>query len=152
MSESPSLPRFRQVVLDTEDARRLAEFYRQLLGYGYLAGSEPPPAGQPDPMGDDWLVLVGHDGRRALAFQQVATLPAPTWPEGPRPQMLHLDFSVTDAAELRHHRDRALALGARILRDESADPDEALYVFADPSGHPFCIFVLPATETVSPRS
>ena len=146
MTDSTSYPRYRQVVLDTEDARGLAEFYRLLLGYEYLSGSEAPPPGEPDPMGDDWLVLVGVDGRRALAFQQVASLPEATWPEGPRPQMLHLDFSVQDAAALVHQRDRAVALGARILRDDTADPDDALYVFADPSGHPFCIFVLPPEE------
>jgi len=145
MTES-SYPRFRQVVLDTEDARALAEFYRELLGLSYLAGSERPPTGEPDPMGEDWLVLVGGDGRRSLAFQQVASLPPATWPEGPRPQMLHLDFSVPDAGELERQRARAVALGARVLRDDSADPEEALFVFADPSGHPFCIFVLPSEE------
>ena len=31
------------------------------------------------------------DGTPRLAFQQVAHLPPPTWPDGPRPQMLHLD-------------------------------------------------------------
>ena len=40
-------------------------------------------------------------------------------------------------------RDRAEALGARMLLDRSTDPDEPLYVFADPAGHPFCIFVSP---------
>jgi hypothetical protein len=30
-------PRLRQVVLDGTDARLLAEFYRQLLGWRYLA-------------------------------------------------------------------------------------------------------------------
>ena len=30
----------------------------------------------------------------SLAFQQVRSPPEPTWPEGPRPQMLHLDTSV----------------------------------------------------------
>ena len=38
------------------------------------------------------------------------------------------------------HR-RALALGAELLLDRSADPEEPLYVYADPAGHPFCIFV-----------
>jgi hypothetical protein len=28
-----------------------------------------------------------------------------------------------------------------VLRDRSDDPDEPLRVYADPAGHPFCIFV-----------
>jgi hypothetical protein len=34
-----------------------------------------------------------------------------------------------------------LGLGARLLRDRFDDPDEPLYVYADPAGHPFCLFV-----------
>jgi hypothetical protein len=30
-----------------------------------------------------------------------------------------------------------------VLLDRSRDPDEPLYVFADPAGHPLCIFVSP---------
>jgi hypothetical protein len=37
-----------------------------------------------------------------------------------------------------------VALGATVLEDRFDDPQEALYVFADPAGHPFCIFVSPA--------
>ncbi len=31
-------PRLQQTVLDTTDPRRLAEFYRELLGYRYRSG------------------------------------------------------------------------------------------------------------------
>jgi catechol 2,3-dioxygenase-like lactoylglutathione lyase family enzyme len=54
---------------------------------------------------------------------------------------LHIDFTVSSPAELERQRARAEALGAEVLLDRSDDPDEALYVFADPSGHPFCVFV-----------
>jgi hypothetical protein len=37
--------------------------------------------------------------------------------------------------------ERALALGARLIEDRSDDPEEPLRVYADPAGHPFCIFV-----------
>jgi hypothetical protein len=57
-------------------------------------------------------------------------------------QQLHLDFAVGSAAELVAARDRALALGATLRHDRSDHPDEPLYVFADPAGHPFCIFVV----------
>jgi catechol 2,3-dioxygenase-like lactoylglutathione lyase family enzyme len=136
-----SYPTLRQVVLDGTDARALAEFYRRLLGLTYRPGDEPPPAGSPDPRGEDWLVL--RDGQRglAVAFQQVAELPEPTWPEGPRPQMLHLDLTVPTREELDSQHERALGLGARLLLDRSDDEEEPLRVYADPAGHPFCIFV-----------
>ena len=75
-----SLPVLRQVVLDTTDPRGLAEFYRQLLGLVYRPGDAPPPAGEPDPLGSDWLVLRHPDGPSALAFQHVDELPEATWP------------------------------------------------------------------------
>lgn len=140
MSDERTYPTLRQVVLDTTDARGLAEFYRQLLGLEYRPGDEPPPPGEPDPNGREWLVLR-RNGASALAFQQVAQLPVATWPEGPVPQQLHLDCTVPDTAELTVQHERALALGATLLLDRFDDDDEPLYVYADPSGHPFCIFV-----------
>ncbi len=147
MNEGQGFPRLRQVVLDGTDARALAELYRQLLGLSYRPGDEPPPAGQPDPNGEDWLVLLNPDGGARVAFQQVPELPEPTWPSGPRPQMLHLDLTVQSAAELDVQHERALALGARLLHDRSNDPEEPLRVYADPAGHPFCIFSLSGLAT-----
>lgn len=135
--------RLRQVVLDTTDARALAEFYRELLGLAYRPGDEPPAPGDPDPRGEDWLVLRDPDGGMQLAFQQVAELPEATWPDGPHPQQLHLDMTVPSKDELRHQHDRVIALGARLLLDEIDDPEESLRVYADPAGHPFCLFVPP---------
>jgi hypothetical protein len=136
-----TLPALRQVVLDAVDARALAEFYRELLGLAYRPGHEPPPAGEPDPQGADWLVLRDGAGRTVLAIQPVDELPEATWPEGPVPQQLHLDLAVPTAADLDAAHERAQALGARPLLDRSDDPDEPLHVYADPAGHPFCIFV-----------
>jgi catechol 2,3-dioxygenase-like lactoylglutathione lyase family enzyme len=137
-----SHPRFRSVVLDSTAPRRLAEFYRQLLGYEYRLGDEPPPSGVVDGAGQDWLVLE-KPGAPRLAFQHVDELPRSSWPGVEVPQQLHLDLTVPTAAELAVQRDHALALGARLLLDRSHDPAEPLYVFADPDGHPFCIFVWP---------
>lgn len=137
-------PELRQVVLDCRHARPLAEFYRQLLGLRYRPGDEPPAAGEPDPAGQDWLVLRDLAGRARVAFQQVADLPEATWPTGPCPQQLHLDLTVPTAADLAIQHDRALALGARLLYDRSDDKQEPLRVYADPAGHPFCIFVASA--------
>lgn len=138
-----TLPRLRSVVLDTTDARGLAEFYRQLLGCHYRPGDEPPPSGEPDPKGHDWLVLVDPAGTTRIAFQQVDELAPPTWPDGTVPQQLHLDLTVPDVQQLAVQHDRAQSLGARLLYDRSDDPVEPLHVYADPAGHPFCIFVAP---------
>ena len=135
-------PAWRQVVLDCPSPRRLAEFYRQLLGLSYRPGDEPPEDDDDDPRGEDWLVLWGPEGVNRIAFQHVADLPEATWPGGPRPQMLHLDFSVPTVAELNVQHDRAVRLGARLLLDRSEDMNEPLRVYADLAGHPFCLFVL----------
>ena len=136
-------PQFRQVVLDATDARELAEFYRELLGWQYRPGDEPPAPGEPDPAGQDWLVLKDAAGAVRVAVQQVSALPKVTWPDGPVPQQLHLDLYVTTADDLTAADERALALGARLIGDRSADPEEPLRVYADPAGHPFCIFLGP---------
>jgi Glyoxalase-like domain len=136
----PGFPKLRQVVLDCTDARLLAEFYRQLLGLRYRPGDEPPLAGEPDPAGQDWLVLQDAAGNPTVAFQQVAQLPETTWPAGPLPQQLHLDLTVPTAADLDLQHERAISLGARLLYDRSDDPEEPLRVYADLAGHPFCIF------------
>jgi catechol 2,3-dioxygenase-like lactoylglutathione lyase family enzyme len=138
-----SVPAFRQVVIDTLGARASAEFYRELLGLTYRPGDEPPPADEPDPAGVDWLVLTRADGEPLLAFQQVERLVVPTWPDDAVPQQLHLDFAVSSRDELLAQHDRVLALGGSMLLDRFDDEVEPLRVYGDPSGHPFCIFVLP---------
>ena len=141
MTSAAGIPAIAQVVLDTTDARALADFYRELLDLVYRPGDERPPDGQPDPRGEDWLVLLHRDGRRAIAFQQLRAVPRVTWPTGPFPQMLHLDTTVPTVEELRAAHGRALALGATVLLDRTDDDEEPLWVFADPAGHPFCVFV-----------
>lgn len=134
-------PRVRQVVLDSTDARRAAEFWRQLVGLVYRPGHEPPAAGEDDPAGRDWLNLRSPDGSPLLAFQQVAELARSTWPEADVPQQLHLDLTVLDRDELDAVHGRVLALGGVLRLDRSDDEEEPLRVYADPDGHPFCVFV-----------
>ncbi|GAB3198165.1 VOC family protein [Nocardioides hungaricus] len=135
-----SHPVVRQTVLDCREPRRLGDFYRDLLGWAYRPGDETPEDDE------DWLVLRPVDGRYGLAFQGNPEYVSPVWTPGPdRPgdqQMtMHLDLTVPDAASLEEQRRRVLALGGAVLLDRTDDEDEPLYVFADPSGHPFCIFV-----------
>ncbi|MGH9057184.1 MAG: VOC family protein [Acidimicrobiales bacterium] len=140
---SSGYPSLRQVVLDATDARSLAEFYRELLGFSYRPGDERPARGVQDVRGSDWLVLRNSAGVPSVAVQQVEALPAATWPGGPIPQQLHLDLTVPTVEELDLQHTRATGLGAQLLLDRSDDEDEPLRVYADPAGHPFCIFVAP---------
>ena len=128
----------RQIVLDAEDARELAAFYLDLLGGEYRPGDEPAADGSDDRA--EWVAIRTSEGV-GITVQRVDRLHRATWPDGPVPQQLHLDFTVADAEELEQQRARAAALGATVLDDRSGDPEEALYVLADPSGHPFCLFV-----------
>ena len=138
MADRPDLPVLRQVVLDTTDARALAEFYRELLGYEYRAGDEPPDEEPPD-----WLVLRDPGSDSRVAFQLVDVLPSSTWPAATVPQQLHLDLTVDSKASLDVQHERVLTLGGRLLLDRSDDEQEPLRVYADPAGHPFCVFVAP---------
>ncbi|PVY96025.1 VOC family protein [Actinomycetospora cinnamomea] len=136
-------PVLRQTVIDAPDARVLAEFYRRLLGLRYRPGDEPSDTGVDDEQARHWLALHHHDGMPVLAFQPVAALPTVTWPDGEHPQMLHLDLTVPTVEDLQRQHRRALELGATHLLDRADDPHEPLHVYADPAGHPFCVFVAP---------
>ena len=81
------------------------------------SGTDRQPKGHGKPDNVDWLVLTDEQGNRRLAFQQVDNLNRTTWP---LPE---------------------LALGAELRLDRTDDPNEPLFVYADPAGHPFCIFV-----------
>jgi catechol 2,3-dioxygenase-like lactoylglutathione lyase family enzyme len=129
-------PALFQTVIDTVNVRRLADFYRDLLGLRYRPGHETPEPGE------DWLVLTDEAGGRRLAFQQVEDLPQSTWPDTGVPQQLHLDLTVTSRKALDRQHQRVLDLGGRLRLDRADDPDEPLRVYADLDGHPFCIFVV----------
>lgn len=136
----PDYPELLHTVIDSTEPRALAEFYRKLLGYVYRPGDEPEDNdGEADD--SDWLVLTDSNGNRKLAFQQVDHLDPTTWPSPAVPMQMHLDLTVANRDELEHQRRRAEELGAQVLFDRTDDKDEPLYVFADPAGHPFCIFV-----------
>lgn len=125
-------------VVDATNVREVAEFYRQLLNLRYRPGDEPPADG-PDTA--DWLVLTENNGTPVLAFQLTDALPRTTWPDTAVPMQLHLDFTVPDREALTEAHERAMSLGAALLLDRTDDQDEPLYVFSDPAGHPFCIFL-----------
>ena len=136
MAEFPTLM---HTAIDAADFRGLAEFYRRLLGLRYRSGGEPVVDGEV--RDTDWLVLVDAAGNRVMAFQEKKDTRAPTWPSEEVPMQMHMDFNVPTKDELERHRRRCEQLGARLLLDRTHDPDEPLYVMADPAGHPFCLLV-----------
>lgn len=134
-----SYPVLLHTAIDAPDCRALGEFYRQLLGLRYREGEEPPTDGSPDDA--DWLVLLDDNGNRVLTIQEKKDTTPPTWPSDEVPMQMHMDFRVPSVEDLERHRERAEALGARLLYDRSEDEGEPLFVLADPAGHPFCLLV-----------
>jgi catechol 2,3-dioxygenase-like lactoylglutathione lyase family enzyme len=112
-------------VLDAPDARALAEFYRQLLGWE-LAEDSP-----------DWVVLRAPDGSARLSFQTEPRYRRPVWPstDDDQQMMAHLDIEVDD---LEAEVARAVAAGAEVA---SFQPQDHVRVCLDPVGHPFCLFL-----------
>ncbi len=114
-------------VLGAPDARVLAEFYGELLGW-------PKRADEPD-----WVALRPSDGGAGLSFQTEETHVPPVWPAGPGDQqmMAHLDIEVDDLEAAGAY---AVFLGATLA---GFQPQEYVRVYLDPAGHPFCFWVIP---------
>jgi len=110
------------VVFDTADLATESAFWAGLLG-GTVAAD------------DDWH-SVYVDGEPRLGFQLAPDHVRPDWPDG-APQQIHLDLYVEDPAAGHEH---AIGLGATLLRpaEDLTSPD-GFQVYADPSGHPFCL-------------
>ena len=124
MSDRPRMT-LAGVVLDSPDARQLAEFYQRLLGWP-ITTDEP-----------DWVTMASPDGGAGLSFQTEEAYARPSWPAGPGDQqmMMHLDVGVDDLGDAVAH---ARSVGAT-LADFQPQPD--VRVCLDPAGHPFCLFL-----------
>jgi hypothetical protein len=128
-----SIAKFSVTAIDCPDPIALAHFYSKLSGY------EMEPLGDFDPAKVTWYSLL-HKGEPVLSFQRIPNFIAPTWPEGPIPQQMHLDFDVKDLDEAEV---KVLALGARKAAFQSA---ANFRVYLDPVGHPFCFVLNPSVE------
>lgn len=80
----------------------------------------------------DWIVIGGsREAEPHLAFGDgPGRKEMPRWPDPAYPSQLHLDIAVPRLAPAA---DLALGLGARLL-------DERGQLYADPVGHPFCLY------------
>jgi predicted enzyme related to lactoylglutathione lyase len=109
------------VVLDTDNPRRLAEFYTALLGWKI------------ESIEDEWITITGGSAGQ-IDFQLALNHKPPTWPDNEVPQQFHLDLQVDDLDAAAAY---AESIGAR--RAASGDHSPNFIVFLDPSGHPFCL-------------
>lgn len=105
--------------VNAPDALALAEFYAEITG-GSARGTS------------HWASTTGGDG--FIAFQQVDDFRPPQWPGSVVPMQMHLDFLVDD---LEATAARVLAAGATRL-DFQPNSDHC-WVYADLTGHPFCL-------------
>lgn len=112
--------RLHHTIIDTSDPQRLANFYSRLLGW---------PVAHHSP---DFVVVIGDETRSGLGFQLVPDHQAPRWPDPRHPQQIHLDVMVDDLerASIDVEQLGAVSVGAN-------------YIYADPSGHPFCLIPRP---------
>ncbi|WP_369268857.1 VOC family protein [Streptomyces sp. R11] len=120
-------PRFTlaATTLDAPNARELAQFYQDLLGWQVRKEEQ------------GWVEITSPDGGAGLSFQTEPLFTAPQWPatRSDQQMMMHLDLEVTDLASAVDH---AVALGATLA---DFQPQADVRVLCDPAGHPFCLFV-----------
>jgi catechol 2,3-dioxygenase-like lactoylglutathione lyase family enzyme len=115
------------VTLDAPDARALARFYANLLGWELFENDGE----------DGAAVAPSADAGYNLGFQTESQYVRPVWPAEPgRPQMsMHLEIQVDDLDEAVAF---AVAAGAEVA---AFQPQETVRVMLDPAGHPFCLYL-----------
>ena len=109
------------IVLDTDDPPRLAEFYSALLGWPIIRREE------------DWWSIRTETGPQ-MSFQLALDHRPPSWPTNDVPQQFHLDLDVADLPSAVAY---AQSLGATLA--DNSQSAETFVVLLDPSGHPFCL-------------
>jgi catechol-2,3-dioxygenase len=110
------------ISIDCPDPDALAPFYCGLLG---LQEAFATP--------DRGVICLAGAGPM-LTLMRVDSYVAPSWPDGPQHQQMHLDVAVD---ELESTVPAAIALGAAEAAHQPA-PDQ-WRVMLDPIGHPFCL-------------
>lgn len=119
-------------VLDGQEGRRrLATFYGEMLGMQVIR--------------EDWL-KIARDKTSALHFaldgDGWSDHRPPRWPDPDYPQQMHLDLVVRN---LTSSGDAVTNLGGALLRDHGH-----FRIYADPAGHPFCLYPDPSVRADSP--
>jgi hypothetical protein len=125
--------------IDCADPINLANFYSSITGLKVDITTENTDSNIV------WVELKDNQGIPKLAFQKVSNYKAPTWPEGPIPQQLHLDFAVKnlDETEIELLKIGAIKTEFQPGSPKSNDYSTEFRVYLDPEGHPFCIIHRP---------
>ena len=125
--------------IDCADPINLANFYSSITGLKVDVTTENTDSNIV------WVELKDNQGIPKLAFQKVSNYKAPTWPEGPIPQQLHLDFAVKnlDETEIELLKIGAIKTEFQPGSPKSNDYSAEFRVYLDPEGHPFCIIHRP---------
>jgi hypothetical protein len=119
--------RLTQLILECDDAERLARFWQEVLDL-------------PEPEGDsNWLTLRWEPVGR-FSFHRVAGYRPPSWPGERGEQHVHFDLLVDDLRRACLAVERA---GACPLSDVLNPGPKAWRIYADPAGHPFCLVSVP---------
>ena len=113
------------VVLEAPDARALAQFYSQVLGWP-IADNEP-----------GWATIAPENSVSYMAFSSSPEYVPPVWPpvEERQQMMMHIDVAVDDLDSAVEH---AIELGATLAEFQ---PQATVRVMLDPAGHPFCLYL-----------
>ena len=115
--------RHQVVVFDAVDLGEESAFWAGVLG------------GEID-VDDGWHMVI-VDGEFRVGVQHAPDHVPPDWPDGLPKQQIHLDLWVDDIDEAHNH---VMSLGARLLQPaEPTDEPDSFQVYADPTGHPFCL-------------
>ena len=114
--------RLADLVVDCPDAKKLSQFYHELLDW-----KTTELFGNPAVVSENGVMLV---------FVQEDDYVPPVWPEveGRQQKQVHFDFLVSD---LNTMITKAEALGAR-KADTQFGGSQFVTLF-DPAGHPFCL-------------
>ena len=110
------------ISIDCPSPDELAPFYIQLLGLEEVFATP-----------DRGVICLSGAGPM-LTLMRVDDYQAPSWPNGPQFQQMHLDLAAND---LDADVSAATAIGAREA-DVQPSP-ETWRVMLDPVGHPFCL-------------
>lgn len=128
--DTQKIQNVRNIVFECPDERALGSFYAELLGMRVIR--------------TDWFVVANDEQSLVrLAFDTTPDYRPPRWPDPEHPQQVHLDLPVPDlpAADAL-----AVRLGATRLQDKG---DYRSY--ADPAGHPFCLYLDPTAARSADR-
>ncbi|MFD7160271.1 VOC family protein [Kribbella sp. NPDC059898] len=124
----------RMIVFDAADIDAESAFWGAFLD------------GRVEEWGSTWRA-VWVDGGWALGVQLAPNHVPPDWPDGTPAQQIHLDLYFEGLAAHDAAHERAINLGARLLKPaEDRAAARGVQVYADPAGHPFCLCWVPEPD------